>query len=345
VEKTSNELRRGILKGSLGGLALIAFGSRAHAQTLAPLNPKLTGDIYPIHDPCVIKAADTYYVFCTTPRADSPAQIPWYRSKDLLHWEKGGHVFNALPPWTKQEVARTEMCWAPDISFFSGQYFLYYACSTFGSNHSVVGLATNTTLDPADADYRWQDRGLVLESQTKDDFNALDPNRVLDRSGKHWLAYGSFWTGLKISQLDPQTGILLPDAQRISIARRPKPPDAIEGVFIIQRAGNYYLFASYDFCCRGADSSYYTVVGRSPDILGPYVDKTGKSLLEGGGTLVLAAGAGETRWRGPGHIAILRDDGRDYIFYHAYDADHNGRPTLRIAPLGWTEDNWPAAFM
>ena len=345
MEKTSNELRREILKGSLGSLALVALGSRARAQTLAPLNPKLTGDIYPIHDPCVIKAADTYYVFCTTPRADSPSQIPWYRSKDLLHWEKGGHVLNALPPWAKQEVPHTEMCWAPDISFFNGQYYLYYACSTFGSNHSVIGLATNTTLDPADADYRWQDRGLVLASQTKDDFNALDPNRVLDRSGNHWLAYGSFWTGLKISQLDPQTGMLLPDAQRISIARRPKPPDAIEAVFIIQRAGNYYLFASYDFCCRGADSSYYTVVGRSPDIMGPYVDKTGKSLLEGGGTLVLAAGAGEPRWRGPGHIAILRDGGKDYIFYHAYDADHNGRPTLRIAPLGWTEDNWPAAFM
>jgi len=219
--RSSNELRRGILKGSLGGLALIALGSRARAQTLAPLNPKLTGDIYPIHDPCVIKAADTYYVFCTTPRADSPSQIPWYRSKDLLHWEKGGHVFNALPPWAKQEVAHTEMCWAPDISFFNGQYYLYYACSTFGSNHSVIGLATNTTLDPADAEYRWQDRGLVLESQTKDDFNALDPHRALDRSGKHWLAYGSFWTGLKISQLDPQTGMLLPDAQRTSIARRP----------------------------------------------------------------------------------------------------------------------------
>jgi arabinan endo-1,5-alpha-L-arabinosidase len=343
--ESSDELRRGILKGSLGGLALLALGSRAPAQTLEPLNPKLSGDLYPIHDPCVIKAADTFYVFCTTPRAESPAQIPWYRSKNLLHWEKGGHVFTALPSWAKQEVAHTELCWAPDISFFNGQYYLYYACSTFGSNHSVIGLATNTTLDPADADYRWQDRGMVLESQTQDDFNALDPNRVADRSGKHWLAYGSFWTGLKISQLDPQSGMLLPDAQRVSIARRPKPPDAIEGVFIIQRAGNYYLFASYDFCCRGADSTYYTVVGRSPDILGPYVDKAGKSLLEGGGTLVLAAGAGETRWRGPGHIAILRDAGKDYIFYHAYNADFNGRPTLRIAPLGWTEDNWPAAFM
>ena len=130
-----------------------------------------------------------------------------------------------------------------------------------------------------------------------------------------------------------------------SIAQRPNAPDAIEGVYIIERAGNYYMFASYDFCRRGADSSYYTVVGRSKDILGPYVDKDGKSMMEGGGTLVLAAGPGEPRWRGPGHIAVLRDLGKDYIVYHAYDAWHDGRPTLRIAPMGWTDDLWPAAFV
>jgi arabinan endo-1,5-alpha-L-arabinosidase len=335
--------RRSVLLAA-AGLAVLPFRS-GNAQTLEPLNPKLTGDLYPIHDPCILKAGDTFYVFCTTPRADAPAQIPWYRSKDLLHWERGGHVLAQMPGWAQQEVKGAQGCWAPDISFFNGQYSLYYACSTFGSNHSVIGLATNTTLNPDDPAYRWQDQGLVLESQTSDDFNALDPARVIDREAKHWLAFGSFWTGLKIIQLDPTTGKPLSDAQRYSIARRPKAPDAIEAVFIIQRAGNYYLFASFDFCCRGADSSYYTVVGRSKDILGPYVDKSGKPMMDGGGTLVLAADGGEPRWRGPGHIAILRDAGKDYIVYHAYDAHHDGRPTLRIAPLGWTEDNWPAAFM
>jgi len=335
--------RRSVLLAS-AGLAALSLGL-ARAQTLQPLNPKLTGDLYPIHDPCIIKAGDTYYVFCTTPRADAPAQIPWYRSKDLLRWERGGHVLTELPAWARQAIPATQTCWAPDISFFGGQYFLYYACSTFGSNRSVIGLATNATLDPADPAYRWQDGGLVLESQKSDDFNALDPARVIDRDGKHWLAYGSFWTGLKIIQLDPATGKPLAGGQRHDLAQRPKAPDAIEAVFIVQRAGHYYLFASFDFCCRGADSNYYTVVGRSKDILGPYLDKGGKPMMEGGGTLVLAADSGETRWRGPGHIAVVRDAGKDYIVYHAYDAAHDGRPTLRIAPLGWTEDNSPAAFM
>ena len=335
--------RRSVLLAS-AGLAALPFNF-AGAQTLAALNPKLNGDLYPIHDPCIIKDGGMFYVFCTTPHADAPAQIPWYRSQDLLRWERGGHVLPALPEWAKLAIPATQTCWAPDISFFNGLYSLYYACSTFGSNRSVIGLATSPTLDPADAKYHWEDRGLVYESQKSDDFNALDPARVIDREGKHWLAFGSFWTGLKIIQLDPATGKPLPDALRHDLARRPNPPDAIEAVFIIQRAGSYYLFASFDFCCRGANSTYYTVVGRSKDILGPYVDKNGKSMMEGGGTLVLAADAGEPRWRGPGHIAILRDAGKDYIVYHAYDAHHDGRPTLRIAPMGWTDDNWPVAFM
>ncbi|HEY2070145.1 MAG TPA: arabinan endo-1,5-alpha-L-arabinosidase [Rhizomicrobium sp.] len=336
--------RRRVMLGSLGAAAALPFLS-ADAQTLEPLNPKLSGDIYPIHDPCIIKAGDTFYVFCTTPRGDAPAQIPWYRSKDLVQWERGGHALAALPDWAKTEIPGTEACWAPDISFVGGQYLLYYACSTFGSNHSVIGLATNATLDPADPKFGWKDQGLVLESQTSDDYNALDPQHVIDREGKHWLAFGSFWSGLKILQLDPRTGKPLAGAERHAIVQRPEAPDAVEGVYIISRAGNYYLFCSYDFCCRGANSSYYTVVGRAPNILGPYLDKDGKSMMEGGGSLVLAAGAGEPRWRGPGHCAIVRDGIKDYIVYHAYDARHDGRPTLRVAPLGWTDDNWPVAFV
>jgi arabinan endo-1,5-alpha-L-arabinosidase len=336
--------RRQMLLAS-AGLVALPWCHRGQAQTLQPLKPKLSGDLYPIHDPCLIKAADTYYLFCTTPRADAPAQIPWYRSNDLLRWERGGHVLTELPTWAKREIPKAQMCWAPDISFFDGQYYLYYACSTFGSNHSVVGLATNTSLDPHAPGFGWRDRGLVLQSQSHDDFNAIDPNRVADLEGRHWLAFGSFWSGLKIVQIDPHSGLPLADAPRHNLARRPQPPDAIEAVCIIQRAGNYYLFASFDFCCRGADSSYYTVVGRSQEILGPYVDRNGKPMLEGGGTLVLAAGTGEDRWRGPGHVAVVRDGEKDFIVYHSYDASHDGRPTLRIAPLGWTSDNWPVAFV
>jgi arabinan endo-1,5-alpha-L-arabinosidase len=305
--------------------------------------PEPTGAVYPIHDPCIIADGDTYYLFCTTPGRDGPAQIPWYRSKDLSSWARGGHVFPETPAWASSQIAGTKGCWAPDISFSGGQYFLYNACSTFGSNHSVIGLATNPTLDPLDPGYHWEDRGLVLESQTHDDFNAIDPNRIIDRDGHNWLAFGSFWTGLKILPLDPVTGKPPQGAARRDLARRPDKPDAIEGVFIISRDGHYYLFASFDFCCRAAQSTYYTVVGRAKSVLGPYVDRSGKPMMQGGGTIILAAGPDEARWRGPGHIAVLADGATDYIVYHAYDAENNGRPTLRIAPMSWTNDGWPIA--
>src|SRR5580692_837556 len=131
--------RRRLLRAtvSLGAAAVLTdFGQ---AQTLDPLNPRLTGDTYPIHDPSIIKAGDTFYVFCTPPRADSPSPIPWYRSKDLLQWEGGSHVLDALPAWATQAIPGTQAIWAPDVSYFNGQYYLYYACSPFGSNRSVIG--------------------------------------------------------------------------------------------------------------------------------------------------------------------------------------------------------------
>ena len=103
--------------------------------------------------------------------------------------------------------------------------------------------------------------------------------------------------------------------------------------------------ASYDFCCRGVNSSYYTVVGRSKAITGPYVDRDGKAMMKGGGLQVLHADLDEDRrFVGPEHNSILREGGVDHIVYHAYDRRQNGRPTLRIQRLAWTPDGWPVAL-
>jgi arabinan endo-1,5-alpha-L-arabinosidase len=137
--------------------------------------------------------------------------------------------------------------------------------------------------------------------------------------------------------------------QRYTIAARPEPeggPDPIEAAFLIERGGWYYLFASYDFCCKGVQSNYYTAYGRSRLITGPYAGKDGRAMAQGYGTVILKADPlqEEGRWRGPGHCAILRDPGQDYIVYHAYDRQNNGVPNLRIAPLVWSADGWPTAI-
>ncbi|SFR82308.1 arabinan endo-1,5-alpha-L-arabinosidase [Sphingomonas jatrophae] len=302
------------------------------------LNDRLTGDIAPTHDPVMIREGDTYYAFSTGLSAKT--------STDLVTWKAAPKPLDKLPDWATKAVPGARDMWAPDISFVNGRYRLYYSVSTFGSNRSAIGLATSKTLDRASPNYGWRDEGLVVQSMPGDDYNAIDPNFVRDRDGRHWLALGSFWSGIKLFALDAKTGKPLDARHPVSLARRPAPaggPAPVEAPFIIDRGGYYWLIVSYDYCCKGAQSTYYTVVGRSKAITGPYVGKDGSPLMNGQGTIFIRADLPEKqRWRGPGHAGVMRDkDGTDYVVWHAYDRENKGAPTLRIAPIRWGADGWP----
>ena len=233
--------------------------------------------------------------------------------------------------------------WAPDIAYFNGKYHLYYSVSSFGSRNSAIGLATTRTLDPSSPDYRWTDEGMVLRSyQDKDDWNAIDPNLVLD-GDRAWLAWGSFWGGIKMRRVDPSSGKLsAADETMHALSSRPREQPingSVEAPFIVRHGDYWYLFVSFDRCCRGAQSTYNVVVGRSRSVTGPYVDRSGKPMSEGGGTLVLEATT--PTWRGPGHPAIFSEGGKDFMFFHAYFGEGRGRGSaLQISTLVW-EDGWP----
>jgi arabinan endo-1,5-alpha-L-arabinosidase len=312
---------------------LLVFPTKVWEQQPAP---DVQGDVRQVHDPAIIKEADTYYVFSTR------AGIAIRCSKDLINWRLCGDVFAHLPQWAVQDVPGVRGLWAPDVSYFNGKYYLYYSVSTFGSNRSSIGLVTNQTLDPTSDKYRWQDQGKIISSNATDDWNAIDPNLVLDDEGQPWLTFGSFWGGIKLRKIDPATGKpSTTDTALYSLASRPRTPEsprAIEAPFIIRKNGYYYLFVSFDFCCRGPNSTYNVRVGRSRRVTGPYVDRAGKLMMDGGGTMVVTGGS---RWRGPGHCAILQEKEGDKLLYHAYDANWRGAPTLRIATLTWDAEGWP----
>lgn len=313
----------------------------------------LSGDYAITHDPSIAKEGDTYYVFATTSKS-SEGQFPIRCSTDLLAWKMCGHVFAKIPAWIRETSPKTRDLWAPDISFFHGKYHLYYAYSLFGTNTSGIALATNETLDPTSPKYHWNDEGLVLKSTKEDDFNAIDPNIVLDKKGQPWMSLGSFWTGIKMHRIDPATGKLAAaDTNTYSIAARaipdlPEPPkpnlpaewQAIEAPFIVHHGDFYYLFVSFDLCCRGAKSNYRTMVGRSREVTGPYVDADGEPMLKGGGIQLLTP---NDRWAGPGGESILQRPEGDIIVFHAYDAT-TGKPALQISTLTW-ESGWPHATL
>ena len=284
------------------------------------------------HDPStVVRCEGKYWMFYTGRGVGS-----WH-SKDLVSWEAGPPVFSEPPAWVKEVVPenRNAQFWAPDIIATGGRYLLYYSVSTFGKKTSAIALATNATLDPASATFAWKDEGVVVRSGADTDFNAIDPAVFRDDDGSLWLAFGSYWTGLKLTPLDPVTGRRKSPAGPITALAHDR---SIEAAFLHRRGRYYYLFASYGLCCRGINSTYHIRVGRSEVITGPYQDREGRLMLEGGGTLVLAS---EGPFIGPGHAGILQTGEREWFSCHSYDATQAGRSTFALRPLTWDAEGWP----
>jgi len=342
---------------SLAMAMLLAAAAASKCQTPPQGTPSVIhveGDVDGVHDPSIIKEADTWYLFGTVTEKISPGQLPIRCSKDLHTWMRCGFVFQSIPDWIKKESPQTKDLWAPDESYFDGKYHVYYAFSVFGKNTSGIALVTNKTLNPNSPDFKWVDEGLVLRSREEDDFNAIDPNIVADSEARVWMSFGSFWSGIKMRRINPQTGKLADeDSQLYSIAKRARPenpalrpphlPDdwqAIEAPFIVHHGDYFYLFVSFDLCCRGVKSNYKTMVGRSHNVIGPYVDAAGKPMLEGGGTPLLA---GNQLWLGPGGESILQQPGGDIMVFHAYDGK-TGKPRLHVSTIDWTSD-WPHAAL
>jgi arabinan endo-1,5-alpha-L-arabinosidase len=288
------------------------------------------------HDPStIVKCKDEYWVFYTG------RGVPSYHSKDLVNWEPGPGVFTNAPDWVAQAVPSNHWMyyWAPDVIHLGDHYLLYYSVSSFGKNRSAIGLATNPTLDPGDPQFHWSEQGIVVQSTNTDNFNTIDPTVVRDADGNLWLAFGSFWGGIKMIQLDPNTGKrMATNSPLYSLASN----DAIEASYIYRHDSFYYLFVNWGRCCRGTNSTYEIRVGRSKKVTGPYLDKDGTDLMAGGGSLLLST-AGP--FIGPGHAGIVSEGGTDWLSCHFYDGTRHGLPTLAILPLRWDTHGWPEVKM
>lgn len=309
------------------------------------------------HDPVMAKGEDgRYYCFTTG------MNVGVISSDDMVEWRRENSALKETPAWAVDTVPGYRgHTWAPDISYHNGLWHLYYSCSTFGKNGSAIGHAVNKTLDPESPDFGWEDKGMVIASHRRiDNWNAIDPNLIVDKKGQPWMTFGSFWDGIqlvKLSKDDFQT----PETKPVTIARRlgrklslketndeknwtkegnnviEAGENAIEAPFIFYHDGYYYLFVSFDYCCRGEKSTYKTVYGRSKKVEGPYLDKNGTPMEFGGGTRLYGP---DEDYFGVGHNSAYEWDGKCYFVSHAYVKEKNGGAKLFIRPLNFDKKGW-----
>ena len=302
----------GVGTGGSGGAS--ACPGAAYDAASPPKTLTLSGNLG-AHDPAAYVDGTTIYLAATGIATKSSTNLTTWGS-----WPAAGNPHGGA--------------WAPDISKFGGLFHLYYAVSSFGSNKSCIGQETRTALDSGS----WEEKGNVVCSNmgTNDNWNAIDPNVVIDDAGTPWLDFGSFWGGIKMIKLN--TDGTRADTMLYNLASGPKG-GAVEGPWIFKRCGYYYLFMSFGSCC-GAPYNYTIHVGRSQTVTGPYVDKDGMQLMSGGGTLLVQ---GNSSWSAPGHNAVIAYQGKTYNVYHALAAPsgQDGVATLRIAEIAWDASGWP----
>lgn len=228
---------------------------------------------------------------------------------------------------------------APDVIKMGNKYLMIYGATGggLGGGHSGRILTMwNNTLDPKSPDFKYTTAVEVASSDGMEDNDAIDPGVLLDpTTGRMWLSYGTYFGNIRIVEIDPKTGYRVKGNKAKDIAIDCEATD------LIYRNGWYYLLGTHGTCCDGVNSTYNIVVGRSKNVLGPYIDNVGRDMLAGGGKMVVAAGDRKT---GAGHFGrTIIDEGVEVTSFHwEADFDQGGRSVLAIRPLLWKND-WPVA--
>ena len=317
-----------------------------------------------VHDPVMAYEDSTWYIFATG------MGIQQMTSRDRQTWTvKGAPLMSVIPQWTQDSVPGfRHHVWAPDVIKWHDRWWLAYSCSTFGRNGSAIGLLSTRSL----ASGLWDDMGCIVTSREgRDNWNAIDPNFVIDDQDNPWLVWGSFWDGIQLVRLDttmhvgkesgvrsqesvkPRTiarrfNLSAPDGKK-ALSVNPNPPknptsdfagpNAIEAPFIFKHDGWYYLFVSWDYCCQGSKSNYRVAVGRSRSVEGPYLDPDGIDMRDGGGMIFLEGD--KKAFEAAGHCAAYTFDDQDIFICHGYSIAHQGASILIQRPISWTPDGWP----
>ncbi|MHC4130592.1 MAG: arabinan endo-1,5-alpha-L-arabinosidase [Planctomycetota bacterium] len=329
--------------------------------------PVLKGDIG-LHDPSGIVEDQEYLITLATGRSIRYSYIP----PGSDEWISGERIFprDQRPAWMDELLPENKGFWAPHTPFPRVMYYSS-ADDTDGKDMAGIGRAIAVGDPP---DYTWVDDGKPVLFCDRDDIDepfAIDPAVFKGDNGTLWMVYGSHWSGIWIVELNPETGHIKDSRARkegwkrdnpafhyvaSEVGRYHKIPEGeereanfisgnIEAPYVFWNENNnyYYLFVNWGVCCSGVNSTYEIRIGRSRKPTGPYHDKEGHDMSEGGGTLFLER---EGRFIGPGHANIFtykdsKGVQRHVFSYHFYDGQEDGRAKMNARYLVWDAEDWP----
>lgn len=312
-----------------------------------PLPLGVAGTGTAVHDPNMIEdSSGTFWLYGTHNTLAS--------STDMVNFTalSTGDISPDFSWWASKNTTgtngRTDI-WAPSVMYANGKYYQYYSIPIYdtpskaGTNQgaeAVIALATATSPNGP-----WTDAGQIIAScgttsGCATTFNAIDPAPYIDASGKWWLTFGSWEDGAHVLQLDPATGLRLTSNTTLyNVAKRSAGE---EGPFIFPYAAGgtqyYYYFAPINVCCNGTASTYRIVVGRSTSPTGPFLDRGGLDLMDGGGTILLSS---HGAIYGPGGQSVMTVGSKVLLVYHYYDGANNGAPKLGLNYMSFDSDGWP----
>lgn len=292
----------------------------------------------PGHDPTMVRFEDGYALMSTN------NQLSLWTSEDAYKWNSHGKTMNTFPQWIYTYAPTMEDVWAPDIFYMNGEYRVYYCGSVFGKRTSAIGYTATKSIVPGSAEYGWVDHGHVFHTVATDKYNAIDADVVKTTNGKYYMAFGSFGLGIQLIKLDEVSGLQSSEDKTVyNIARRTSKASngAEEGPSLIEHNGKYFLFTAWDVCCKQGNeieqTTYKTAMGRADNVTGPYYDRSGKDMANGGGTILLERYG---RYVGPGGGEAFKDLNRIRFVHHYYDLNGDKYNHIHVRDIVFTDDNW-----
>lgn len=277
-----------------------------------------------VPDPTIIKAKNGYFYLYAT---EDVHNLPIYKSKNLVDWTFVGTAFTDS---TRPTFEPKGGIWAPDINYINGKYVLYFAVSMWGGEWTCgIGVATS---DKPEGPFRVKGDGKLFRSNEINVKNSIDPF-FIDDNGKKYLFWGSF-RGIYAIELSGD-GLSVKDGAK----PRQIAGTAYEATYILKKGGYYYLFASTGTCCEGLNSTYQTVVGRSKNLFGPFLNKEGKSMMDNFHETVIHK---NDQFVGTGHNAEIVQDkaGKYWIPYHGFSVTNQNARALLLDEVKWV-NGWP----